>query len=282
VSEKDIVYLIDNTELAAPPAVFGQDRLGLLTLDAGRYEVTCHGRVPKDVLGYVTANPVVTGSTLLAHFGAPPHGVPPDVLKAVVVGLLRGAKVRIQVPGGSELTSVRDEGVRELLKETGLRKAELLPNTKEALDPRDRSAICKLFAEHFSAEIARENEAIADAVVKHFKGARERLTQVGASFRKLPSGIRYPKALEQLEKALEVCRASRQVEPVAKAVKAHLPALQDGLSLLRRVENDLSDDAIATLRLAYDTQQLLWPELEPLASAEARKALSAIESHLQA
>ncbi|HKY38425.1 MAG TPA: BREX system P-loop protein BrxC [Polyangiaceae bacterium] len=282
VSEKDIVYLIDNTELAAPPAVFGQDRLGLLTLDAGRYEVTCHGRVPKDVLAYVTANPGVTGSTLLAHFGAPPHGVPPDVLKAVVVGLLRGAKVRIQVPGGSELTSVRDEGVRELLKETGLRKAELLPNTKEALDPRDRSAICKLFSEHFGAEIARENEAIADAVVKHFKGARERLTQVGASFRRLPSGIRYPKALEQLEKALEVCRASRQVEPVAKAVKAHLPALQDGLSLLRRVENDLSDDAIATLRLAYDTQQLLWPELEPLASAEARKALSAIDAHLHA
>jgi hypothetical protein len=50
VSEKDIVYLIDNSELAAPPPVFGQERLGLLTLDAGRYEVTCHGRVPTDVL----------------------------------------------------------------------------------------------------------------------------------------------------------------------------------------------------------------------------------------
>jgi len=282
VSEKDIVYLIDNTELAAPPTVFGQERLGLLTLDAGRYEVTCHGRVPSAVLAYIAESPGVTGSTLLAHFGAPPHGVPPDVLKAVVVGLLRGAKVRIQMQGGGELTSVRDEGVRELLKETGLRKAELFPNTKEALEPRDRASICKFFSEHFATDLARENEAIADAVVKYFKGARERLNLVGASFRKLPGGIKYPKALENLERALEVCRSSRQIEPVAKAVKSQLGALQDGLSLLRRIENDLTDDAIATLRLAHDTQTLLWPELEPLAPADAKAALTAIESHLKA
>jgi len=282
VSEKDVLYLIDNTELAAPPAVFGQERLGLLTLDAGRYEVTCHGRVPATVLAYINGNPGVTGSTLLAHFGAPPHGVPPDVLKAVVVGLLRGAKVRIQMQGGGELTSVRDEGVRELLKETGLRKAELFPNTKEALEPRDRASICKFFAEHFATDIARENEAIADAVVKYFKGARERLNLVGANFRKLPGGIKYPKALENLERALELCRSSRQIEPVAKAVKGQLGSLQDGLSLLRRVERDLTDDAIVALRLAHDTQTLLWPEFESLAPPEAKVALSAIESHLKA
>ncbi|MEI9942162.1 MAG: BREX system P-loop protein BrxC [Pseudomonadota bacterium] len=282
VSEKDIAYLIDNTELAAPPPVFGQERLGLLTLDAGRYEVTCHGRVPKDVLDYVTKNPGVTGSTLLAHFGSPPHGVPPDVLKAVVVGLLRGAKVRIQMQGAAELTSVRDEGVRELLKETGLRKAELHPNTKEALEPRDRTAICKFFGDYFGVEIARENEAIADAVVKYFKGVRETLNEVGNSYRKLPRGIKYPKSLEQLEKALEVCRASRQIEPVAKAVKAHLPVLQDGMSLLNRIKSDLSEDAIATLNRAQDTLALLWPEFEAVAPPSAQQDRNAIDSHLKA
>jgi hypothetical protein len=38
----------------------------------------------------------VTGSTLLEHFGSPPHDVPPDVLEATVVGLLRGRRVRIE------------------------------------------------------------------------------------------------------------------------------------------------------------------------------------------
>ena len=272
--------MIDNADLAAPPAVFGQDRLGLLTLDAGRYEVTCHGRVPADVLAFVSANPGATGSTLLSHFGAPPYGVPPNVLKAVMVGLLRGSKVRVQAPGGVELTSVRDEGARELLKETGLRKAEFLPNTKEVLEPRDRNAICKLFKDHFSTEVARDNEAIADAVLKQFKGARERLNQVAILFRKLPGGTEYPPALAQLERALEACRSSRQVEPVAKAMKSYLPVLQDGLSLLRRIETDLTEEACATLKLARDTEELVWPELEPFAPADVKAAVAEVKAHL--
>jgi hypothetical protein len=282
ISEKDIIYLIDNRELAAPPAVFGAERLGLLTLDAGRYEVTCHGQVPADVLAYVTANPGVTGSTLLSHFGAPPHGVPPDVMKAVAVGLLRGGKVRVQFSGGTELTSVQDEGARELLKETGLRKAEFVPNTKEVLEPRDRIAICKLFKDHFGVEVARDNEAIADAVLKHFKGARERLNLVAALFRKLPPGIKYPSAFDQLEKALEACRASRQVEPVAKAIRTYLPVLQDGFTLLRRIETDLTDEACTTLSTARNTVEFVWPELEPRATPDVSAALAAIKGHLSA
>ena len=37
---------------------------------------------------------------------------PPDVVKATVVGLLRGRKLRVRMPEGIELTSVRDEGAR--------------------------------------------------------------------------------------------------------------------------------------------------------------------------
>jgi hypothetical protein len=96
------------------------------------------------VLAFITGNAGVTGSTLLEHFGSPPHGVPPDVLEATVVGLLRGRRVRIELEA-HELTSVFDEGARELLKETGLRKARLFPNTPEVLQPKDRNAICNLF-----------------------------------------------------------------------------------------------------------------------------------------
>ena len=36
VFEKDMLYLIDNVELTAPPPVLCQGRLGVLSLDAGR------------------------------------------------------------------------------------------------------------------------------------------------------------------------------------------------------------------------------------------------------
>lgn len=281
VSEKDIVYLIENAELTAPPPVLCQDRLGVLNLDAGRYEVSCNGRVPLDVLGYVKANEGVTGSTLLAHFGAPPHGVPPDVLRAAVVGLLRGGKVRIEIQGVGEITSVRDEGARELLKDTGLRKATIRENTKETLLPRDRNAICKLFKDLLGRDVARDNDAIADAVADRFAGVRERLTELGERFRRLPRNTAYPDALTKLERALETCRRDRRVEPTVLSVKRSLEPLRDGLTLLRRMETDLTDHAITAVAEAENIRAHYWPSLEAMGcTEEARAAAKALEAHL--
>jgi len=287
VEEKDIVYLIENTELAAPPPVLCQERLGVLMLDAGRYEVVCNGRVPSDVLSYVkeqggTQGPgSVTGSTLLAHFGSPPHGVPPDVLRAAVVGLLRGGKIRIELPGIGEITSVRDEGARELLKDTGLRKAKLTENTVETLLPRDRNAICALFKDLLGRDVARDNDAIADAVADRFSTVRERLTELGERFRRLPKSTAYPPALTKLEGALETCRRDRRVEPTVMSVKRSLHALRDGLSLLRRMETDLTESAISGVSDAETIKTHYWPSLQAMSpSEEARTAARALDAHL--
>jgi len=281
VSEKDIIYLIENTELAAPPPVLCEDRLGILTLDAGRYEVACSGRVPTDVLAFVKEYGGVVGSSLLSHFGAPPHGVPPDVLRAAVVGLLRGGKIRIEIPGIGDITSVRDEGARELLKDTGLRKAKVTENTKETLSPRDRNAICKLFNDLLGRDVARDNDAIADAVADRFAGVRERLTELGERFRRLPKDTAYPEALTKLEGALETCRRDRRVEPTVLAVKRSLAALRDGLTLLRRMETDLSDSAITVVNEAENVQAHYWPSLEAIGCSEEAKAASkALLAHL--
>ena len=281
VTEKEILYLIENAELTAPPPVHGQDRLGILSLDAGRYEVTCNGRVPTDIISYVKEHGGITGSTLLAHFGAPPHGVPPDVLRAAVVGLLRGNKLRIELAGIGEITSVRDEGARELLKETGLRKAKLTENTVETLSPRDRNAICALFRDLLNKDVARDNDAIADAVADKFAGVRERLTELGERFRRLPKDTTYPMALTKLERALESCRRDRRVEPTVLAVKRSLNVLRDGFTLLRRMETDLTQQAIDVLRQAEDVRNHVWPPLASVtATAEARAAASAIDAHL--
>ncbi|AUX22426.1 hypothetical protein SOCEGT47_029290 [Sorangium cellulosum] len=283
VSEKEILYLIENAELTAPPPVLGQERLGLLSLDAGRYEVTCTGRVPTDILAYVREHGGITGSTLLAHFGAPPHGVAPDVVRAAVVGLLRGRKVRIEIAGIGEITSPRDEGARELLKEAGLRKAKLTENTVEALTPRDRNAICALFRDLLGKDVARDNDAIADAVAERFARVRERLTELGERFRRLPKDTAYPATLTRLEGALEACRRDRRVEPTVLAVKRSLNVLRDGLTLLRRMETDLTDGAIDVLRQAEDALNHTWPGLAALSPSEdARAAAGAVEAHLRA
>jgi len=282
VSERDVLYLIENTELVAPPPVICQDRLGILSLDAGRYEVTCGGRVPTDVLAYVKDSPGVTGGSVLEHFGRPPYGTPPDVLRAVVVGLLRGGKVRVELTGVGELTSVRDEGARDLMKDTGLRKAKLFENTKETLKPRDRNAICTLFKTQLNADVARDNDAIAIAVSAKFASVRERLTNLGETFRKLPRDTVYPEALTKLERALETCRRDRKVEPTVLAVKRSLPALRDGLTLLRRMESDVTDQAVDILRQAEDVWKVLWPGLDASgATEEVRAAALAIRAHLE-
>lgn len=282
VTEKELLYLYDNVELSAPPPVFGQDKLGLLTLDAGRYEVTCNGRIPSDILALVRERGAVTGATLLSELVEPPHGVPPDVQRAAIIGLLRGGKVRIDVPGVDMLTSVRDEGARELLKDGSFRKATITENTKETISPRDRNAICLMFREMLGKEVARSDDAIAEAVTDRFGAVRARLTHLEERFRKLPKDTPYPAALKKLGDALEACRRDRKVEPMVREIKRALPDLRDGLVLLRRMETDLTDEAIARLREAEGVLLHTYPDLSAAgASEEARASAAAIEAHLR-
>jgi hypothetical protein len=207
--------------------------------------------------------------------------VPPDVLRAAVVGLLRGGKIRIELPGIGEITSVRDEGARELLKDTGLRKAKLTENTVETLLPRDRNAICALFKDLLGRDVARDNDAIADAVADRFAGVRERLTELGERFRRLPKATAYPAALTKLEGALETCRRDRRVEPTVMSVKRSLHALRDGLSLMRRMETDLTEAAISAVSDAETIKVRYWPSLQAVSpSEEAATAARALEAHL--
>jgi hypothetical protein len=280
VSDKDILYLIENGELAAPPPVFGPDKLGILSLDGGRYEATCAGRVPSQVLEYIKENAGVTGSTVLAHFGAPPHGVSPDAVRASVVGLLRAGKLRIDLSGGGELTRVRDEGARELLKDSVFRKASLFVNIDQ-VDPRTLVKICQFFKEALSVDVNRSDDAIADAALDHLKGVRERLTQLDESFRKLPRDVKYPEVLTKLAKALEDCRRSRSTKPVVSAVNRQLPTLRDGVQLLRRMETDLSDASIALLSEVDSVARYRAVSLKAMGSSEQElNALRDLESHL--
>ena len=208
------------------------------------------------------------------------------MIRACVVGLLRGGKVRVELAGIGEITSVRDEGARELLKDTGLKKAQITENKVETLAPRDRNAICLFFKEQLGKDVARDNDAIANAVADRFAGVRERLTEVAERFRRLPKDTAYPPALTKLETALEACRRNRRVEPTVLAVKRALPALRDGVTLLRRMETNLTDAATQALRDAEGVHTHVWPGLAALPTAlapseDVRAAAQAIQAHLE-
>ncbi len=261
VTEGELKFLIDSKDLGAPPPVLGESKLGILISDSGRFEATCPGQVPSEIYGVIEKQAGISGSSLLALFGGPPHGYTSDIVRACLVGLLRGHKLRVRIPGIGELTSVRDEGARELFKEQTLRKSEFFPNKDENVTARDRNAICKLFEEQFGKEVGREPEAIADAVGLHFASAREQLTELQHLLRRLP-GKTQPKQLEQLEKALEDCRRRRQVDPILTALKRHLTQLGDGLTELRRLRTDVTEEVVQQVVRARDYAEIYLTQLQ--------------------
>jgi hypothetical protein len=118
-----------------------------------------------------------------------------------------------------------------------------------------------MFEEQFGKEVAREPEAIADAVGVHFASAREQLTELQRLLVRLP-GKAQPKQLEQLEKALEDCRRKRQVDPTLTALKRHLTLLGDGLTELRRLRTDVTEDVVRQVKDAQDFAEIYLTQLE--------------------
>lgn len=286
VTEGDLKFLVDSKDLAAPPPVFGEAKLGILIQDSGRYEAACTGAVPSEIMGVIREQAGITGSSLLALFGGPPHGFTSDLVRACLIGLMRGHKLRVRIPGIGELTSVRDEGARELFKDNTLRKSEFFPNNKETVTARDKNAICKLFLEQFGKDIARDNDAIADAVGVHFSATREQLSEVQHLLARLPNKPQ-PKQLDRLEKALEDCRRSRQVDPILEALKRSLTALGDGLVELRRLCTDLTEEVVGQVVRAHDFESIFLPQLElemkegRLEAAAARSAAAILREGLR-
>ena len=280
VTDKDVQFLLESPDLAAPPAVFGEDKLGILGLEGGRYEVTCKGQVPQAILAMIEEEDAVTGAGVLMKLGGPPHGVPPDATRAAIVGLLRGHKIKIDI-GTGELASVRDEDAREILKDGVLKKARITANKTEAITPRDRNAICAFFKEQLGRDVAREPEAIYDAMLVSFPEVRRRLTALATLFRLLPRGVPYPPVLEKLETPLEDCRKERRVEAAMAKIKRALGPLRDGVTLLRRMESELTEESARAVSDAAATLEHRWPGLLALGPTDdARAAASAIEKQL--
>ncbi|HEV2853828.1 MAG TPA: BREX system P-loop protein BrxC [Thermoanaerobaculia bacterium] len=278
VTPGELLQLIPQ-DLSGPPVKF-LGELGILEMDQGRYVPMCSGEVPRRVLDFIEAEDGLSGTTLLSHFGEPPYGYTPEVVKACVAGLLRGSKLRIQPEGGNVITAVRDPGVRDLFEKDRLfRRAHFVPAGADDIGYHARARISLFFKEHLAFPMDREDQAIADAVANLFPQQARRLREVIRQLRRIHRDP--PEALSRLEEALGDCLAqSRWTQDAVQRVKKHLDTLRDGIQLLNIYEAELTEEAVLAVREATLIEE---NELAQLRESEAfTSELEAAGARLQA
>ena len=276
VSNAEVMQLIE-PELNAPSPKF-LDELGLLELENGRFVPTCNGVVPRRMLEHITSEGGATGASLYAHFGGPPYGYAPEVVRACIAGLLRGSKVRIQSEAGDQISAARDAGVRDVLeKERGFKNASIYPVGEDTVGLKGRARICKFFKDRLGVELDRENNAIAEAVSVHFPLQMAQLREVFEQLRKLPGNRPPPAALTTLEGALLGCyKLVRQTEPTVREVSRQLDALNDGLGRLATYAAELTTPALDAVRRADEIARYQLTQLQCLGRVSAELVASGV------
>lgn len=267
VQPSELMQLVE-MELSGPSPKFLTSDLGILELDAGRYVPACSGIVPRRVQERIEAEGGMSGTALLAHFGAPPYGYTANVVKACVAGLLRGGKVRMQPEGISEITAIRDAGVRDLFeKDRDFRRATIFPAGDDDIGPPARARICKFFEDQLRHPMDREDHAIADAVAQYFPQLANQLRTVQGNLNRLPGSPNGPEVLDKLGEVLEQCiRTSRQTKPTVQLVKKHLDTLREGVLTLHLYGAELTAGAIQAVNDAHNTLTYQATQLKALGS----------------
>jgi hypothetical protein len=287
VSPTELLQLLDPT-LHAPSSKFTND-LGILSVDGGKYVPSCHGVAPQRVMELIDQEQGVGGGVLLSEFGGPPYGYVGNVVRACVLGLLRGGKIRIQPESGQVITATRDADVREVFeKDRGFKRATFFPAKEGTIGARDVNMICQFFKQRLNLDLDRDQSAIADAVGEYFPRHAQRLRDLLARFNQLPvrrgSQAAVPGALGRLEKALESCvRVVRQTEPTVQAVKRTLDDLNDGFEQLSIYDSELTEEAIRKVQVATNVVTYQLSQLEEVGGqdGELESAASEIRAQLE-
>ncbi len=281
VTPGELVQLLEPT-LSGPSQKFMEGGLGILKLDAGKYIPTCEGEVPHRIWQHIQDEAGLPGNMLLTHFGGPPFGYPADVVRACLAGLLRANKIRIRPESGPEITSVRDPGARDMFtKDRDLKRADVLPPSDAEISARDRISICKFFTESLGVSLDRENDAIADAVFQQFPGQMQQLREIEQRYNQLPDRPALPEKLVKLQKALETCMRSRQIQDTVVAVKNRLDVLRDGIEQLNVSKSDLTEEAVQLVTRAINLREHQVKQLQQVQQAElVAEAITALEEQL--
>jgi hypothetical protein len=272
-------------DLSGPSPKFLSQDLGILELDGGRYVPSCAGVIPTRILGHIKQEQGLQGANLLSHFGGPPYAYAPDLVRACVAGLLRGGKIKVQNEEATEITAVRDAGVRDLFeKDRPFRRATIFPAGDDDVGYSSRAKICKFFEEDLRHHLEREDHAIADAVSRLFPQQAELLRSALRRFDSLPGKPKLPPELKPLNDAFEDClRKVRETKPTVLQVKKHLDRLREGIRTLHRLDAELQPATIELVRAAADVRDFQTAQLKAIDALEGDAAVAAerIAEHLR-
>lgn len=264
VTKTELKQLLADS-LSGADSKFMENGLGILRLDAGHYEPVCDGTIPSQVRREIEKKSGIHGGTLFDRFTDQPYGYHSSLIQASLAGLLRARKITVQPEGGSRITSYKDPDTQKLFTSTGeLRRADFYTAGERIISPRDRVQIAHLFEKRLGVAIDPEEEAIADAVFRVFPGKVKELDRVRSRISKLPRDGELPETLVKLDRALDACRSSRQIEPTVERVKQHYDALNDGFEQLGIYSQELTGDAIERVLGLDDTYEHYYRQLEDI------------------
>lgn len=279
----ELMQLVE-PELSGPSPKFLPQDLGILELDGGRYVPACTGVVPRRIQERIEKDGGLSGTTLLACFGGPPYGYTTNVVKACVAGLLRAGKVRILPEGSTEVTAIRDAGVRDLFdKDRSFRRASFFPAGEDDVGVTHRNRIRRFFKERLGQNLDSEDHLIADAAALQFPVLAQRLRSVQTRLQQLPGSPEGPALFHRLGEAFEQCiRVCRQTKQTMRTLKQHLDTLNDGVQLLQLYDVELTPEAVKAVVEAHRLLTYQGSQLQELGveATNLTTAANRISSHL--
>lgn len=247
--DKDLEELF-KPEITSPNPKFmeGSNGLGLITMDSGKVSFTAPGPIPSKIKELLQSKHSMTGDSLVNHFGMPPYGYPKPVLKACLIALLRSEIIIIRDAGGTEVTSYKDPGAKDVfLNESNFNRCEIIHNKEPEIGPREKVIFANFFKDHLHKDILRENEAIADAVFNYFGPLQNSVEEQKEKLRKL--GLKVPKRLNDFTEALSKCRQDRKVQTTLLAMRNNLETLKEGMAFKQELEENLTSSSEESLQI---------------------------------
>lgn len=289
VSEKELLLLFEES-LKGISTKFLDGEIGLIALDEGRYVPRCDGTIPKRVLQLIEDRGRVSGAQIFTHFAKQPFGYHNSLVLACLAGLLRARQIEIHTDAGQSFSSYGDGGTKDFFRrDKDQKRADFVPASgDEEVSTRELVRMAKFFEKVLQVEVAREPEAIADAVYDHFprlgKQAQEAIDLYTRAVGEREDDLSLLENLTEVSRALDQCRSSRQVRQTVKKLVQYLDILQDHIPKIASLLNELDEDAIKTLERLRHVLRVEVAQLEEatLSGGEVTEQANAIREHLGA
>ena len=288
VTESELMQLFEES-LKGLSTKFLPDQIGIVALDEGRYVPRCEGTIPKRVLQFIEDRNRVSGAQLYTNFAQQPYGYDVSLVRACLAGLLRARQIEVHPEAGQAFTSYGDGGTRDFFRrDKDQKRADFMPASGDAdVSTRDLVKMAKFFERKLGVdEVAREPEAIADAVYEHFprlgKQAQETITLYERAIGDRKDEPVLLDNLREVTRALDQCRSSRQVRQTVRKLLQYFDVLQDHVPKIDSLHRELTDEAITTVGRLRHVLGVEFAQLKEanLADGDIKLLAEEIQSHL--